>query len=523
MSLKKNSHFVLIGGLPNENTGRALGPYRIRTVLENQGYTCSLVDFEDILTNEELHKILDYCVGPDTLAIGLSFVWAMLRWETDDQILEFRKIKEKHQTNFPNLKIVIGSQTIGRIPPKLLNLTNWVLSGYGEISMPLLLNHLKNGTSNLKFTRLQNYDYDINYIDSNRDYPITDMDLMFTKYHPDDCYKSYQALPLEISRGCVFNCAFCKFAFKNKKIRDYVRSEKSIADELRQNYDLFGTTRYMLADDTFNDSIEKIDTLRRAVDLAKLPDFEYVAYIRPEMLVTRPAMIKALANSGLRGGHYGIESGNNATRKLVGRPIAIEKIIEATAELKSLAPKLRLAGTLIVGLPGDTKEDPGMWNETFVKHQPHFLDWWYYAPLHIHKKNLGETIIFSKNKDENISINLVDDTQSPIEVNPEKYGYDVSELYLDGVFVNWKNKHMTYEEAIKLSDFYSIEKWKNYRWGGWRIGTAWYYDISDTDLETQNYKQLMDRCSYTSPSVHTAHRKNYWLDVIDKDISLSTQ
>jgi hypothetical protein len=519
MSLKKNSHFVLIGGLPNENTGRALGPYRIRTVLENHGYTCSLIDFEDILTSDELDKILNYCVGPDTLAIGLSFVWAMLRWETEEQILQFKRIKDNQQQRFPNVKITIGTQTIGRIPIELLKLTDWVVSGYGELSMPLLMQYLKYGTGNLKYTNLKNYDYDVNYIDSNRDYPIDDMDLMFTRYHPDDQYKSYQALSLEISRGCVFNCAFCKFAFKNKKIRDYVRTEKSIAEELRQNYDLFGTTRYMLADDTFNDSIEKIDTLKRAVDLARLPDFEYVAYIRPEMLVTRPAMIKALASSGLRGGHYGIESGNNSTRKLIGRPIAIEKIIDATAELKQLAPKLRLAGTLIVGLPGDTKEDPGIWNETFVKHQPNFLDWWYYAPLHIHRKNIGETIIFGKNKDEFNSINLADNTKSPIEENPEKYGYDVSDIDPTSVFVNWKNKYMDYKEATKLSDFYSIEKWKSYRWGGWRIGTAWYYNIPDEDLEKQNYKQLMDRCSYTSPSVYTTHRKNYWLNLINQNIS----
>lgn len=528
MSLKKNSHFVLLGGFPNETTGRALGPYRVRTVLENHGYTCSLVDFEDILSQEELEKILNYVVGPDTLAIGISYTWGMVRWSTEDQINKFSELKRKLKIKFPNIKVVIGAATMNRTPPKLLNTCDWVVTGFVELSMPLLMDHLKNGSSELKFIRVKTSQFDVNYVDSDKDYIISDTHLMFTKFNKDDFFEPYQPLSIEISRGCVFNCAFCRFAFKNKKIKDYVRTASSLAEELRQNYDLFGTTRYMLADDTFNDSIEKIDTLRKAVELAKLPDFEYCTFIRPEMFVTRPAMIKALAQSGIRGAHFGIESGNNSTRKLIGRPITIEKVMEATAELKNLAPKLRIEGTLIVGLPGDTKEDPGRWNEMFVANQPNFLDWWHYAPLALHKNNLTKTIVFGKNLDEVNAIDLSDSTKSPIEENPQKYGYDISDMYRDDIThrwwadteaINWKNKYMTYEEAIPLAHQYTMQKWEHYRWGGWRIGTAWYNNIPEDLLDNKNYKQLSDLAETNRKLSEHLHRKNHWLNIVDQESS----
>ena len=44
MSLQKKSDVIIFGGIPLDHRGRALGPFRIRTVVEKMGLTASIID-----------------------------------------------------------------------------------------------------------------------------------------------------------------------------------------------------------------------------------------------------------------------------------------------------------------------------------------------------------------------------------------------------------------------------------------------------------------------------------------------
>ena len=70
------------------------------------------------------------------------------------------------------------------------------------------------------------------------------MDELETEYELEDNFKDFQPLPLEVSRGCIFKCAFCSHPFLGKKSYDYIRSPESLAKEIKRNYELFKTTRY---------------------------------------------------------------------------------------------------------------------------------------------------------------------------------------------------------------------------------------------------------------------------------------
>lgn len=501
MSLYKNSDLVLLGGMPGESTGRALGPYRIRTILENCGYSTSIVDYFDTLTLEELKKICDFTLNENTIAVGLSWTWEQDVWKTKDKLIELNNLFKWIKIKNNKVKIIIGSSNLQRIPEELLDECDWVVGGYIEESLPKLFSYIKNNNSDLKFYPIKNKNKIVNFIDSNKDYIVNDCDNLYTKYYKEDNFLSYQPITIELCRGCVFNCAYCTYAFKNKKVFDYIRSAENISLELKRNYDLFGTTRYMLADDTFNDSLEKIDILKRAVDLAKLPNFEYVCYLRPEMLVSKPNMIEPLINLGLRGAHYGIESFNYTTRKLVGRPIPIEKIIDATANLKDKSKKVRICGSLIIGLPGDKQDDYPKWKEILEKNIPHFLDSWWFGPLTLHRLSVRKIITFKGAQPASIT-NL-----SPIESNPEKFGYDVTKNY-SSTIINWKNEFMTYEEAISLAHYYTNVSTKVHKLAGWKIAAGWYHNLSDDEIYSEPYSVAIQKC------VPTKLRKHHWLDII---------
>ena len=75
-----------------------------------------------------------------------------------------------------------------------------------------------------------------------------------------------EPLPLDISKGCIFACAFCQYPHIGKTKFDYIRGMNYIEDELRFNYEKFGTTKYYILDDTFNDSVYKMQASKEMTD-----------------------------------------------------------------------------------------------------------------------------------------------------------------------------------------------------------------------------------------------------------------
>ena len=85
------------------------------------------------------------------------------------------------------------------------------------------------------------------------------------QWHSKDCILPGETLPIEISRGCIFKCNFCSYPLNGKKKFDYLRDPALIKEELIYNYENFQTTNYFFADDTFNDSTLKLESLHKVI------------------------------------------------------------------------------------------------------------------------------------------------------------------------------------------------------------------------------------------------------------------
>lgn len=519
MSLQKKSDVIIFGGIPLDHRGRALGPFRIRTVVEKMGLTASIIDHFWGRKSFDILRHIDYCCGENTIIFGISYTWIRdLMEETlyaKDPILfvgtDYTSMEELLniiiswlKQKYPKIQIVIGSANSATIDKNLISKVDWVVDGFAELSLPALITHLLNG-SDLKYSNRQG----INYIDSNIDYKVTDLTYLNVDYKLSDNFAPHQPLTLETCRGCLWNCAYCTYAFRGKKDYEYLRSTDHIANELRRNYELFGTTRYIIADDTFNDSEEKITRLLKAVNLAKLPDFNYVCYLRPEMLVTRPNMIPLLIELGLSGAHLGLESFNTDSRKLMGRGGNIENIKEKLVELKQRSKNyVGLYGSFIIGLPYDSIDDIRLWNQELCNQQSQFLDNWLWYTLQINQNNIGEKIIFNSKTVSSQS------NQSLIECNPEKYGYEID--YTKNNFnAWWKNKFMTVDQANNLSkELFNINK--NYiGFGGWLVAFAWYFNLSDQYIRKEKLSSVNFKIAGRE-SVNS--RFNNWENIISNNV-----
>ncbi len=463
----KSTHAIILGGILKDSQGRPLGPFRLRTACEEAGYGCHVIDYAWALTKEDLLAICESVIDQNTLILGISNVWFTTNRFKDDPDINpwfgdafFKEFRQR----WPWIQIVIGGTKMSLVQGSkdLKKYTQWWLTGFADIGLIELLKFIEGKNSNFKY---QTDEDGVRVVDCNEHYRVSNMDDLETVFQADDGFKPWQPISLEVSRGCIFTCSFCSHPFLGKKHDEYIRSPESLARELRRNYELFGTTRYQIMDDTFNDSMEKLERVERAIELAKLPKFEFCSYIRAELLVTKPQMIPKLRQLGIRGGTIGLESLNTEARRAIGKGMDIERVFDALADFKANSRVLLHTG-MIIGLPGDTIDDAFAWVERFKKDQ--LLNVWTFNSLGLtHDKEGRGVSIFDK--------------------DPEKWGYEILGYNPDSWTVRWRNNRgVTEHEASKAATVINDEAVRINTAGGFSVGSYWFVGMSDNDLETKS-------------------------------------
>lgn len=468
----KNYHGILFFGQSTEIAGRGITSQRLRTSARRHNYDVLTVDFVCDINKEEILAIIDNNVSDTTKFLGFStswldffnaheFVWMDLDF--------FRTVKEK----YPQLKIITGGHDAWN-RPLLMNFSDYHFHGFSDNTFVEFL-HMING-ADYKLDLTKNKLAGGYFIDSNKTNPIVDPNDIETVFVKEDNFMSYQPVPIEFSRGCIFRCGFCRHPFQGKKYYDsYQRTPENIAQELRRNYDLFGTTRYSVMDDTFNDSIEKITRVRRALDIAKIPNFEMVAYIKPELLVTKPEMINMLADIGLRSAFIGIESFKPLSRKAIGKGTDIDRVLDAChrlATVRSSKPVL-IHANFIVGLPEESREEILTTHEFLMTNRDNIFRSWYWYPLYV------------RNDD-----STPEDSLSIFDKNFDDYGYTIPKN--SG---QWSNQYFTHVTANQLAEWLNNQGWQVRKYGGWHVSGGWHVNKTDWELENNllRYENLKDQ------------------------------
>lgn len=463
-------HGVILGGNKGLVGGRNIAGFRLRTEARKYGYNILVLDSSVSMSEEELEALLEVVITSETLILGISTVWLNgydslnpIPWINESF---FMRIKNK----FKNIRLIAGGPdgnwVLGSF--SLRYHADWVLNGFSDVSFVRLLDYIS-GKSNtkMKYT-LGNHNKKI--INSNTMYQIEKPNDIETVFEKDDDFEPYQPIPLEVSRGCIFRCSFCNHPFQGAKDYDsYIRTPDNIANELRRNYELFGTTRYSIMDDTFNDSVEKLDRLKRAIEIAKLPDFKFQAYIKPELLVTKPEMIPMLADLGLASGFVGIESLQDEARRAIRKGMGIDRVLDAIVKLNSSA-KTKMSAGFIIGLTGDSLDDNQRTYEYLVKHRHTLFRSWIFHHLTLFYD--GQLNGFSE-----------------IDKYPEKFGYTITKKVPSG-FAAWENKHMTSVQASDLAKELNAKSENVMLTAGWQVPLAWHLNIDEMDVELKPIKEL---------------------------------
>jgi hypothetical protein len=443
---------------------RPVGPFQLANVLRKQGYTVQVIDQYPWIAHlgaDTVIKLFDKFVGPETLWIGFSSTWfrkistllpgpddhlpgGVLK-NTEDLVAntmlfpeeELIRIKQSVLNKNPKVKFVLGGgrSTLGR-SGRCRPLIDYSIEGYADDAVVKFSKWLE-GKAPKPFMHLN---YGGKSESMNDDIKASNFDYTNFEFRwaDEDLVNPGETLPMEIARGCIFNCAFCSYPLNGRKKMDYLKNPEVLRKQFIDNYERFGTTNYFFLDDTFNDSVEKLQILHDEV-FAKLPfKVSFGAFMRLDLINAHRETIPLLRDMGITGAFLGVESLTYESNKSIGKGISGEKIIEILTILKQEWPNAILDGQFIMGLPYDSEESIRAWLDLLLT-EDFPLDAANIAPLNLDqiKANISPWV-------------------SHIEMNPEKFGYTFEE----GNSFAWTNNvNFSLKDAIRVKQEYG-RRWK---------------------------------------------------------------
>lgn len=415
---------------------RNSGAHRIASYLRKNNVDVEVVDFAAHWELELLKEFTRKNTKSTTLFFGFSIFFSYWN-ETMADFTAWLKIE------YPHIKTVAGGQNV--LHSGATNIDIWVDS-YGEEAMLALAKSLAgNSTSGIIFS--PEYFGNRKVIKALHAYPSYNMGDYSIIMENRDFLEPWEWLTVEFSRGCKFSCAFCNFPILGVK-EDTSRSAESFEYEMRYNYDNFGIDRYYVADETFNDRVEKITKFADVVEKLDFKPF-FSGFIRADLL-SQPNMIPELARMNFGGQYYGVETFNKKSGQVVGKGLDPDKVKQLILDTKNYfkSNNLTYRGTvsLIIGLPFDTAED---WerNKIWLKNN------WSSEGL------VAFPLVVEDLSDNNLQ-NLTN--ASKFSKNLQKYGLrsmgsnDVNRHQDDNIYFNWREGGWSKAEVLWEHDTMNI-------------------------------------------------------------------
>jgi len=423
----------------NDRWWRPIGPYCLATEMRKNNIDCNIIHRFFQYSNQELENLIDKFVLPTTLVFGISssFIDSVSILDENTMKINDTVNQYKNYTKFlpwsldkikwlesylrkksPNIKIVLGgTKSIFRT----YDIFDYYFDGFSDLSFLKFVSDL---SSNQK---IQCKEIKNKKVVESITFPVN-MQNKTEKWQANDVIFKDEGLPIEIARGCIFRCSYCSYPSNGRsKDLSYIKSKQSIIDELQRNYDMFGITNYQFVDDLLNDSTEKVEMIHDAIQSLNFK-IRFSTYLRHDLFIKKFHTAQLLADCGLVGASFGIETLNDLSGKAIGKGLSAEKTKEILHKLQEIWPNVTIQSGFIVGLPHDNE-----------KTYDNLFDWLNQKDCPINSFSFWPLYIRPMK-----NFNDVDTTKSKFETHPELWGYTLTDA-------GWENDHMNFTSAARIA------------------------------------------------------------------------
>lgn len=439
---------------------RYLGPYQIAWWLRENDFQVQVLDFLYFMTSEQRAMLYKKFINEDTKIIAFAPFVTDHRHKFELGLQTLIDIIVEAKEYAPSAKIVIG----GVYANEFIRV--------GHTDYPIKIDGVFYGESEHTFLDYANYVLNkqphpafelTNNLKVFKPHVVYEIHKCNMHFHKNDCILPNESLPLEMSRGCIFTCKFCRFGNLGKDKDDFNKSINSIKESLIYNYEQFGTTKYNISDDTLNS--HRTRTVEFHKMTKELPfKIEYIGYVRMDLLDIWPEQQEILPESGLVSCHFGIESFSPVSCKQIGKGWGATKNKPFLSYIIDKWKKdVLMRCTMIAGLGNETKND---WQSSYDWLAESGIHDWKFNPLEIIRNNPG----------------------SIFDAEAEQYGYKFRQDQHGNEV--WYNDYTTHEEATewcKDVEFLYMDR---------RKPTAWMYmaytnvGFAKEEIFTGNYVTL---------------------------------
>lgn len=412
--------------------GRYVAPYLLASQCEKQGIQTQIVDYFSKF--DQFFALMEEILSPETVIVAISSTFLRdieSRGETEAEYWQtplcfsgpvetknwLKILKTTMERIAPHSRLVIGgAKSILLRSQKALEYYSEIdhlVLGRGEEVIIELYNKIKEKNDTIpRLLEVNNQTYE-------NCPPLS--------WNPSWQIQKGEALSIEISRGCLYSCRFCRYD-KKTSIK---KNLEELRNELIENYEKFGTTVYQFTDDCINDHQEKIVPLCEMI--LDLPfSLEWVAYARTDLAIKRPETLELMMQSGVSALYWGVESLEQEAARRAGKASHSEKVKELFRLMaKEYSQQCLHEISLIVGLPGETPEQ-------FQKNFSFFLEEDICDVMSIYPLGLFP---YLEELDQTV-IDFADYSRQP-----EKYGFQEVRFQPD----YWKHQEMDLDQAKDLA------------------------------------------------------------------------
>jgi len=332
--------------LARSNSMPPLGLLYVATYAQKQGYKVKVIDFAvESLSENEFICVL---ANEAPRIVGLS---------TYNETWNAQKIMcGIIKRVLPTTKIFAGGAfaTFCYEDVLIQSETDFVVRGEGEVVTLELCNYIL-GKKTIDLSKLKGlcYKRDNGTIQDNGIAErIKNLDALGIV--PDrslvDLSKYIMPFTISTSRGCPGECIFCSSkAFWGKKV--YMRSSKSIFDEVIYLHDNFNALIFYITDDTFTASYNRVIDFCQMI---KKSGIKFVWGCESRADILNENLVKTMTDAGCKKLQIGLESADNEILSKIKKKVTIEEIENGI----SLAHKngLHVTASYIIGHAFDTHE-----------------------------------------------------------------------------------------------------------------------------------------------------------------------
>jgi radical SAM superfamily enzyme YgiQ (UPF0313 family) len=327
--------------------------------LRDAGYKMTIIDFN--VTHLSTNEINDILTSRKWLLIGISFM--------TNQFNEAEKLISLIAKTVPTIPLVGGGVHLSSIPErsfKELPGIDVIAKGEGEqtlLELANLYSSITNPTSQ-DFLNINGIFIERNgkVLQSPPRENLSDIDAIPfpaweffepEKYNIFGIHEAENNAPMFLlfsSRGCPFACTFCDSqTVFSRSFRG--RSASNIVEEMIYLHEKYGAMTFDFADDLFTTKKSRVYEICDEIDKTGIP-FQWMVNARVDT-VDREMLIR-MKQSGCVRLDFGVESGDEKVRGIMGKKITDQQVIDAHKICTDVG--LHTGSFCMVGNLGETKD-----------------------------------------------------------------------------------------------------------------------------------------------------------------------